>query len=172
VLVLLVGGVQTIVWGLDALTKLAGQILVRRDHGAATGMQLLYRAAGHGAKVVARPRPPARRSRCSFVVITINAVNFVDGLDGLVRGRRSAIASQRLLRLHLRAVGGSISSTNAPTAPTLLTAVLAGACIGLPAAQLQPGPDLHGGLRLDVARAGARGRHSMTLTGQVELRTR
>ena len=37
----------------------------------------------------------------------------------------------------------------------LLCAALAGACVGLPAAQLLPGPDLHGRLRLDADRPGA-----------------
>src|SRR5205823_575103 len=71
-------------WGLDALTKLAGQIL-------AAGIMVLQ-----GVQFLYLPIP--RYGALSlgsdlgvpltvlFVVVTINAVNFIDGLDGLAAG--------------------------------------------------------------------------------------
>ena len=49
----------------------------------------------------------------------------------------------------------STSSLDRATTSGVVAAALIGMCLGLPAAQLQPGPDLHGRLRLDAARPAA-----------------
>ena len=62
-----------------------------------------------------------------LTVLTVNALNFIDGLDGLAAGV-SAIAALAFFAYsyHLGLVGyGDVAS-----APALLTAVLAGACLG------------------------------------------
>ena len=77
-----------------------------------------------------------------LTVLTINAVNFIDGLDGLAAGRHrdrragvlraSATTSARASYLQIAA------------APTLICGRAGRHLPRLPAAQLLPGPDLHG----------------------------
>ena len=71
-------------WGLDALTKFAGQVLAAGVL-VVQGVQLLYipvpgggsvsLGAGYGVPLTVL-----------LIVVTINAVNFIDGLDGLAAG--------------------------------------------------------------------------------------
>ena len=68
------------------------------------------------------------------------------------RGRRHR--RRRVLRCSRTSSRCSTTPTTRPP-PLLISAVLVGVCAGLPAAQLQPGPDLHGRLRLDADRAAA-----------------
>jgi UDP-GlcNAc:undecaprenyl-phosphate GlcNAc-1-phosphate transferase len=112
-------------WGLDALTKLAGQIL-------AAGIMVL-----HGVQFLYLPVP--RYGALSlgpdlgvpltvlFVVVTINAVNFIDGLDGLAAGV-VGIASLAFFAYSYEL--SVVHHFDRAGAPTLLTAALAGACIG------------------------------------------
>jgi UDP-GlcNAc:undecaprenyl-phosphate GlcNAc-1-phosphate transferase len=109
---------------LDALTKLAGQIL-------AAGVMVL-----EGVQLLFIPFPHTQLSlgpdigvpaTVVLVVLTINAVNFVDGLDGLAAGI-VGIAS-----LAFFAYSYSLSVVHhfdPATAPTLLTAACFGACLG------------------------------------------
>ncbi len=114
-------------WGLDALTKLAGQIL-------AAGVMVLQ-----GVQLLYLPDPRQAHNFFSLspdigvpltvllVVLTINAVNFVDGLDGLAAGvvgiaaLASFIYSYQLSVLH---------GIDRATPPALITAALIGACLG------------------------------------------
>ena len=99
------------------------RVMALQRRPAALPARARARRARRSASTSASPLTDPRSSS-----ITINAVNFVDGLDGLAAGvvgdRRAVV-----LRLLLRAVGACISFDRA-TAPTLLTAVLAGLCIG------------------------------------------
>src|SRR5207245_2098116 len=62
-----------------------------------------------------------------LTVLTVNALNFIDGLDGLAAGV-SAIAALAFFTYsyHL----GLVGYRDVASAPALLTAVLAGACLG------------------------------------------
>src|SRR5213075_1492939 len=62
-----------------------------------------------------------------FVVITINAVNFIDGLDGLAAGV-VAIASLAFFAYSYEL--SVVHHFDRAGAPTLVTVVLAGACLG------------------------------------------
>ena len=62
-----------------------------------------------------------------FVVVTINAVNFIDGLDGLAAGV-VAIASLSFFAYSYEL--SVVHHLERASPPTLLTAVLAGACLG------------------------------------------
>ena len=112
-------------WGLDALTKLAGQILAAGVM-VLQGVQLLYLPV---------PRYGALSLSTNlgvpltvlFVVVTINAVNFIDGLDGLAAGV-VAIASLAFFAYSYEL--SVVHHFDRATAPTLITAVLAGACLG------------------------------------------
>jgi len=111
-------------WGLDALTKLAGQIL-------AAGVMVLQ-----GVQLLYLPIPGNTLSLSPdlgvpltviFVVLTINAVNFIDGLDGLAAGV-VAIAAMAFFAYSYEISVVHHYDRAAP--PTLITIVLAGACIG------------------------------------------
>jgi len=75
-------GVADDVWGLDAITKLAGQVL-SAGVMAAQGVQLLSLPV---FGVTYLPTPVMVTITVLLVVVTMNAVNFVDGLDGLAAG--------------------------------------------------------------------------------------
>src|SRR5215218_8614942 len=114
-------------WGLDALTKLTGQI-------AAAGVMVLL-----GVQLAFLFLPVADIGTISFgpdtgvpltillTVLTVNALNFIDGLDGLAAGV-SAIAALAFFAYsyHL----GLTGYDDVASAPALITAVLAGACLG------------------------------------------
>ena len=90
-------------------------------------------------------RPAATSSRCPtigtlslspevsapitvlFIVVTINAVNFIDGLDGLAAGV-VAIAALAFFAYSYHLLDGRHARSMAT--PTLVTALLAGACLG------------------------------------------
>src|SRR4051795_1003663 len=114
-------------FGLDALTKLTGQI-------AAAGVMVLF-----GVQLSFLFLPFADIGTLSLgpdvgvpatvllTVLTVNALNFIDGLDGLAAGV-SAIAAVAFFAYsyHL----GLVGYDDVASAPALITAVLAGACVG------------------------------------------
>jgi UDP-GlcNAc:undecaprenyl-phosphate GlcNAc-1-phosphate transferase len=114
-------------WELDSLTKLAGQVL-------ATGLMVTLGGVQLGAIYV-----PFQGTTLSFdknlaipatvllTLLTINAVNFIDGLDGLAAGV-SVIAAGAffVFSYHLTRDG----YLTVASAPSLLAAALAGACLG------------------------------------------
>src|SRR5215216_2395012 len=114
-------------FGLDALTKLTGQI-------AAAGVMVLL-----GVQLAFLFLPVADIGTISLgpdvgvpltillTVLTVNALNFIDGLDGLAAGV-SGIAALAFFAYsyHL----GMVGYDDVASAPALITAVLAGACIG------------------------------------------
>ncbi|HEX6919203.1 MAG TPA: MraY family glycosyltransferase [Actinomycetes bacterium] len=110
-------------WGLDAVTKLAGQVLAAGVM-VLQGVQMLYLPIG-GAFVLG----PAEGSVLTVlvVVVTINAVNIVDGLDGLAAGIVAIAASAFFAFSYLLAV---IEDLDRATTSTLVTAALIGVCLG------------------------------------------
>lgn len=114
-------------FGLDALTKLTGQI-------AAAGVMVLL-----GVQLLYVFLPVADIGTLSLgpdigvpltlllTVLTVNALNFIDGLDGLAAGV-SAIAALAFFAYSYNL--GVEGYDDIASAPTLITAVLAGACLG------------------------------------------
>jgi UDP-GlcNAc:undecaprenyl-phosphate GlcNAc-1-phosphate transferase len=114
-------------FGLDALTKLTGQI-------AAAGVMVLL-----GVQLLYVFLPVADIGTLSLgpdigvpltlllTVLTVNALNFIDGLDGLAAGV-SAIAALAFFAYSYNL--GAEGYDDIASAPTLITAVLAGACLG------------------------------------------
>jgi UDP-GlcNAc:undecaprenyl-phosphate GlcNAc-1-phosphate transferase len=112
-------------WGISALGKLAGQV-------AAAGILVWS-----GTEIPWIPRPNGSVIVLSYnqglvltilvVVITINAVNFIDGLDGLAAGIVciAALAFFAYSYTLVRVAGASTQSL-----PALVSAILAGICIG------------------------------------------
>jgi UDP-GlcNAc:undecaprenyl-phosphate GlcNAc-1-phosphate transferase len=114
-------------WGLDALTKLTGQIAAAGVM-VLFGVQLLYLflpVADIGTLILGPSvGVPAT---ILLTVLTVNALNFIDGLDGLAAGV-SAIAALAFFAYsyHL----GLVGYDDVASAPALITVVLAGACLG------------------------------------------
>ncbi len=154
-------------FGLDALTKLTGQI-------AAAGVMVLL-----GVKLAFVFLPVADIGTLSlgpeigvpltllFTVLTVNALNFIDGLDGLAAGV-SAIAALAFFAYsyHL----GIEGYDDVASAPALITAVLAGACLGFLPHNFSPARIFMGdsgsmlvGLMLSAA--------AVSATGQVDPQT-
>ncbi|MBM7805620.1 UDP-GlcNAc:undecaprenyl-phosphate GlcNAc-1-phosphate transferase [Geodermatophilus bullaregiensis] len=114
-------------FGLDALTKLTGQI-------AAAGVMVLIGVqlsflflpvADIGTLVLgSQVGVPAT---ILLTVVTVNALNFIDGLDGLAAGV-SAIAALAFFAYSYNL--SRVGYDDVASAPALITAVLAGACLG------------------------------------------
>ena len=128
---LLAGGLIVVVgfvddrWGLNAVSKLAGQV--------AAGAVLVW----SGAQVSWLPEPggvtlvltydQATALTILVVVATINAVNFIDGLDGLAAGIVGIGATAFFLYYYTLTKRLGLDDQ---TGPALASAVLAGICFG------------------------------------------
>jgi UDP-GlcNAc:undecaprenyl-phosphate/decaprenyl-phosphate GlcNAc-1-phosphate transferase len=114
-------------FSLDPLTKLTGQIAAAGVM-VLFGVQLLYLflpVADIGTLILGPSvGVPAT---ILLILLTVNALNFIDGLDGLAAGV-SAIAALAFFAYsyHL----GLVGYDDVASAPALITAVLAGACLG------------------------------------------
>ncbi|MGH3823226.1 MAG: glycosyltransferase family 4 protein [Pseudonocardiaceae bacterium] len=137
--VLIAGGIIMLIgalddrFELDSLTKFAGQV-------TAAGVLVLYGVQWFlfwvpGSVLVLGP-DQAVLVTVALVVALINAMNFVDGLDGLAAGigliAAVAIGAFTLQLLHRS--GGSVSVYP----PTLIAALVAGACLGFLPHNFQP----------------------------------
>lgn len=111
-------------WGLDAPTKLAGQVLAA---GAmvALGIQMTY-LPWPGATISLDQNSGTVLS-ILIVVATINAVNFVDGLDGLLAGIALISALTFFSYTYLLAMELKVDRA---VSPALFAALLAGICLG------------------------------------------
>ncbi|MEO7196362.1 MAG: MraY family glycosyltransferase [Pseudonocardiaceae bacterium] len=172
--VLVAGGIIMLVgalddrFELDALTKFAGQV-------TAAGVLVLYGVqwfifwvpwnggAGSVGSVLILGQDQAVIVTVALAVTLINAMNFIDGLDGLAAGigliAAVAIGAFSLQLLHRS--GGSVSAYP----PTLIAALIAGACLGFLPHNFQPARIFMGdsgamliGLMLAAASTSASGR--------------
>ena len=147
-------------YDLDSITKFAGQAV-------AGGILLL-----HGVQILWLPingiytLPPniGQLLTILFVMVVINAVNFVDGLDGLATGIVAICAGSFFAYSYLLAVINGFSRAGAPS---LITAVLIGMCLGFLPHNYHPARIFMGdsgamflGLLLSAA--------AITLTGQID----
>ncbi len=113
---------------LDSLTKLAGQVVATGIMVTLGGVQLaeIYVPWGDSG-TVSLGRDLGIPVTILLTVVTINAINFIDGLDGLAAGV-TAIGALAFFTFsyHL----ASANFLDVAAAPTLLTAALAGTCLG------------------------------------------
>jgi UDP-GlcNAc:undecaprenyl-phosphate GlcNAc-1-phosphate transferase len=168
VAVLVAGGLIVLVgalddrFGLDALTKLAGQAtaayLPWGGTGGSTGSVLLL-GQDQGVLITV-----------FLCVLLVNAMNFVDGLDGLAAGI-GTIAATATCAFALGLLGQQNGDVNAYP-PALIAAVLAGACAGFLPHNFQPARLFMGdsgsmfiGLTLAAATTTASGRTNYSTTG-------
>ena len=112
---------------LDSLTKLAGQVLATGIMVTMGGVQLAEFYLPGGTGTVSLGRDLAIPVTILLTVLTINAVNFIDGLDGLAAGVSAIGAGAFFLFSYHLARGGFL---DVAATPTLLTAALAGTCLG------------------------------------------
>lgn len=145
---------------LDPITKFAGQAL-------AAGILLIY-----GVQILwlpingitTLPTNIGQLLTILFVMVVINAINFVDGLDGLATGIVMICAASFFAFSYLLAV---INGLNRAGAPSLITAVVIGLCLGFLPHNFHPAQIFMGdsgamflGLLVSAS--------AITLTGQVD----
>jgi len=145
---------------LNPITKFAGQAL-------AAGILLIY-----GVQILwlpingitALPTNIGQLLTVLFVMVVINAINFVDGLDGLATGIVMICAASFFAFSYLLAV---INGFNRAGAPSLITAVVIGLCLGFLPHNFYPAQIFMGdsgamflGLLISAS--------AITLTGQVD----
>ncbi|MEY3904627.1 MAG: hypothetical protein RIT08_543 [Actinomycetota bacterium] len=145
---------------LDPITKFAGQAL-------AAGILLIY-----GVQILwlpingitTLPTNIGQILTILFVMVVINAINFVDGLDGLATGIVMICAASFFAFSYLLAV---INGLNRAGAPSLITAVVIGLCLGFLPHNFHPAQIFMGdsgamflGLMVSAS--------AITLTGQVD----
>lgn len=123
-LVCLVGVVDDI-RELDPLTKLAGQILAA-GLLAFSGVQLFSLPVFGVATIL--PAPILALLTIFTVLVTTNAVNFIDGLDGLAAGLVAIAGGAFLAYSYL--ISRSFDPPNVFTSATFISAALVGCCIG------------------------------------------
>ena len=148
-------------YDLDSITKFAGQAV-------AGGILLL-----HGVQILWLPingiyiLPPSIGQLLTilFVMVVINAINFVDGLDGLATGIVAICAMAFFGFSYLLAV---VNGLNRAGAPSLITAIIIGVCIGFLPHNYHPARIFmgdSGAMFLGVLLSAA----AITLTGQIDL---
>lgn len=123
-LVICLVGVADDIWGLDALTKFAGQVLAAAVM-VVQGVQLYWLPWDGGTLSLTSAQ--GTLLTVLVVVFTINAVNFVDGLDGLAAGVVGIGACAFFAYAYLLAVEYGLQRA---TAPALIAAILVGLCVG------------------------------------------
>jgi UDP-GlcNAc:undecaprenyl-phosphate GlcNAc-1-phosphate transferase len=110
-------------WGLDAPTKLAGQVLAAGVM-AFQGIAIIWLPIG--GTFVLDPLTSVLFT-VIIVLVSINAINFVDGLDGLAAGIVAIASFAFFAYSYLLAVELGFERA---TVATLVTALLAGVCLG------------------------------------------
>ncbi|MBB1254947.1 MraY family glycosyltransferase [Streptomyces alkaliterrae] len=112
-------------WGVDALVKLGGQ-MIAAGVMVWQGLTILWLPIPTVGMVAITPLQGTLLT-VALVVVTINAVNFVDGLDGLAAGMVCLAAMAFFMYAYRIWYSYGISAA-APA--TLFAAVLMGVCIG------------------------------------------
>jgi len=160
-------------WGIDALTKFVGQV-------TASGIMVLMGLSWFvlydpfDKTTVVLDQLQGGLITGFFAVVMINAMNFIDGLDGLAAGLGliAAVASCAFSIGLLHEQGGAVSDYP----PALLAAALAGACLGFLPHNFQPARIFMGdsgsmliGLMLAAISTGDAGRIPLTGYGSRDI---
>ena len=122
-LIIVIMGVIDDLWDLDWLTKLAGQIIAAGVL-AFGGLQLTNIPFG---AIIVQSAFPSLLLTVFAVVLVMNAVNFIDGLDGLVAGVAIIANGTFFVYTYLQQSANNLDYFNLAA---LVTAVLIGGCIG------------------------------------------
>ncbi|MCS4489827.1 undecaprenyl/decaprenyl-phosphate alpha-N-acetylglucosaminyl 1-phosphate transferase [Corynebacterium sp. ES2794-CONJ1] len=167
-------GICDDLWELDALTKLVGQ-LVAAIIMVFLGLTwtLIWLPLDGGSTFILDPIASTFVT-VLFTVTLINAINFIDGLDGLAAGvgliGGGAILLYSLTVLHDQ--GGMVSAYP----PAIIAAALVGICAGFLPHNFEPARIFMGdsgamliGLLLAAASTSASGKTSLSLYGVVDI---
>ena len=172
--VIVIVGIIDDIFEIDAITKLIGQILGAMVMSLmGLSWTLLYLPFGDGTTVVI-DQFQSTVVTALFTVTLINAINFVDGLDGLAAGlgmiSGCAILVFALTILHDQ--GGTVSAYP----PAIIAAALVGICLGFLPHNFEPSRIFMGdsgsmliGLLLAAAATSASGKINMSLYGAVDM---
>ncbi|MDQ1630520.1 MAG: UDP-GlcNAc:undecaprenyl-phosphate/decaprenyl-phosphate GlcNAc-phosphate transferase [Frankiaceae bacterium] len=112
-------------FGIDAITKLAGQVLAAGVM-VLLGIQLSYALLPNGETVALGPETAVPLT-ILLTVVLVNALNFVDGLDGLAAGVAAIAALAEFAYSYQIAVNNGLYRA---TPATLIAVATAGVCIG------------------------------------------
>jgi UDP-GlcNAc:undecaprenyl-phosphate GlcNAc-1-phosphate transferase len=182
--VLVAGGIIMLIgalddrFELDSLTKFAGQI-------TAAGVLVLFgvqwfifwvpwKGNADSVSVLILGQDQAVLVTVALAVVLMNAMNFIDGLDGLAAGIGliAAVAIGAFALQLLDRSGGSVSAYP----PTLIAALVAGACLGFLPHNFQPARIFMGdsgamliGLMLAAASTSASGRVDVVSYGATDV---
>ncbi|MEJ4121127.1 MraY family glycosyltransferase [Corynebacterium macginleyi] len=159
---------------LGALIKLFGQLFVATlMSGLGLTWTLLFIPFGGGTTVVL-DQIQSTLLTAFFTVLLINAINFVDGLDGLAAGL-GLIAGGAVLVFSVTVLhdqGGAVSAYP----PAIISAALVGICAGFLPHNFEPSRIFMGdsgsmliGLLLAAASTSASGKINMSLYGTVDM---
>ncbi|PWN04113.1 undecaprenyl-phosphate alpha-N-acetylglucosaminyl 1-phosphate transferase [Nocardioides silvaticus] len=118
-------GVLDDIFDLDALTKFGGQV-VAVGLLVYSGIQFKYFFGRDGSQLALDATQGALLTAV-IVLATVNAVNFIDGLDGLAAGVIGISAMAFFLFCYQLTVANEVTRA---TTGALLSAALAGACVG------------------------------------------
>ncbi len=160
-LVIALIGAADDIWNIDALTKLAGQVLAAGVM-VLQGVQLYWLPLPNGPLVLSAGTSAALT--VFTVLVTVNAVNFIDGLDGLAAGVVGIGALAFFSYSYLLAVEQGLTLM---TLPALTTAALVGVCAGFLVANVHPARIFmgdSGSMLIGLLLAAG----SISLTGQVD----
>ena len=142
-------GVLDDVFELPPLTKFAGQVFAA-GIAVALGVKMLWIPLPN--QIVSLDGTTSVAITVFFIVLCSNAVNFVDGLDGLATGVVGIGALAFFAYSYLLTVTEGLTRA---TTSSLVTVAIAGACLGFLPHNFFPGADVHGGFRRDAARSAA-----------------
>ncbi|MCI2959033.1 undecaprenyl/decaprenyl-phosphate alpha-N-acetylglucosaminyl 1-phosphate transferase [Agromyces atrinae] len=117
-------GVADDIWDLDWLTKLAGQFIAA-GLIAWQGVQIFFLPIGG---ITVGSSWMSALITVFAIVLVMNAINFIDGLDGLVAG--VALISNGVFYLYTYLLVQKTSPSNYFNLASLITVILVGACIG------------------------------------------
>ncbi|MEQ6900114.1 MraY family glycosyltransferase [Nocardioides sp. YIM 152588] len=126
-------GVLDDIFELDALTKFGGQVLAV-GYLVYSGIQFRWFYQSDGSQFSLDEAQGALLT-AMIVLTTVNAVNFIDGLDGLAAGVIGISAMAFFLFSYSLTV---LNDVTRATTGALLSAALAGACIGFIAHNFHP----------------------------------
>lgn len=171
-LIVLVGVVDDR-WGLDALTKFVGQITAAGVM-AVIGLSWIVVYNPFNNTTVVLDQLTGGLVTVVIAVTMINALNFVDGLDGLAAGL-GLIAAMAVFVFSIGLLYGQGGATDTYP-PALLAAALAGACLGFLPHNFRPARIFMGdsgsmliGLLLAAISTGASGRIPLTGYGPRDI---
>lgn len=173
--VIVIVGILDDLYELDAITKLIGQVLAAVVMSVlGLSWTLLYLPFGEHGTTLVLDQVQSTLLTAFFTVMLMNAINFVDGLDGLAAGL-GMIAGLSVLLFSLTILydqGGTVSAYP----PAIIGAALVGICAGFLPHNFEPSRIFMGdtgsmliGLLLAAASTSASGKINAALYGVADV---